>query len=103
MCVEFAKRSDPSLPFYYYSGTDRFYEGNLPGFNEPAERPRTLPRAPRREQPGANVGRRVTMAARGSGSIRASFHNVPVDLPPPPGSSRSDHTYASNGPPQAQL
>lgn len=35
---------------------------------------------PRREQPGTNVGRRVTMATRGSSSVRATFHNVPIDL-----------------------
>ena len=97
-CVEYSKRSDPSLPFYYFSTSDRFYEGSLPSFDEVPERQRQLRRAPRREQPGANVGRRITMATRGSGSLRAIFHNLPVDLPPPPGSCVTDHTYASSGP-----
>ena len=44
------------------------------------------------------------MAARGTGSVRATFHNLPVDLPPPPAPGvygqpiTHDHTYASSGP-----
>lgn len=100
MCVEFGKRLDPSLPFYYYSTTDRFYDGDLPSFEKAPEKPKKQKRAPRREQVGANVGRRITMAPRGTSSIRATFHNFPVDLPPPPppqgDNSQSvahDHSY----------
>ena len=102
--MEFAKRLDPSLPFYYYSTSDRFYEGDMPNFNKTPdpEKPKKSRRAPRREQIGANVSRRITMASRGSGSVRATFHNFPVDLPPPPSRSSqsfmSDHPYAASGP-----
>ena len=81
--MEFGKRLDSSLPFYYYSTTDRFYE-DLPSFEKPPEKPKQPKRAPRREQLGANVGRRITMAPRGTSSIRATSHDFPVDLPPPP-------------------
>lgn len=67
--MEFAKRMDPSLPFCYHSSTDRFYEGELPTFDEPPEKPKKPKKAPRREQVGAGVGRRITMAARGTGSV----------------------------------
>ena len=103
--MEFAKHMDPSLPFYYHSSTDRFYEGELPTFDKPPEKPNKRKRAPRREQVGAGVGRRITMAARGTGSVRATFHNLPVDLPPPPAPhgvsdqpGTHDHTYACSGP-----
>lgn len=58
----------------------------MPNFDEPPnpDKPKKPKRAPRREQPGANVGRRIKMAERGSGSVRATFHNTPVGLPPPP-------------------
>ena len=46
------------------------------------------------------AGRRVTLPIRGSLSVRAEFHNVPVDLPPPPDASitttiSSEHAYAA--------
>ena len=84
-CVKFGKRLDPSLPFYYYSTTDRFYDGDLPSFDKAPEKPKKQKRAPRREQLGANVGRWITMAPRGTSSIRATFHNFlwtcPLYLP----------------------
>ena len=43
-----------------------------------------------------NVGGRVTMAQRGATSIRAQFHNKPVELPPPPSTvnpTLMDHLY----------
>ena len=97
MVVEFKKRLDPDLPFFYYtSAHSRFYEGAMPEFSVPAAKPRKLRRAPQRELLGAS--HRVTLAVRGSGSIRATFHNIPVDLPPPPSSTSqfiSEHSYAT--------
>ena len=104
MCAEFRKRLDPELPFYYYTTSyNRFYEGELPAFGEKSSRPRVPRRPPRLEQPGLQVGRRITLAARGQGSLRARFHNIPVDLPPPPtlgseGRIGHEHSYASAGP-----
>lgn len=102
VCIEFDKRLDPELPFYYYTSThDRFYEGQLPSFDETPAKPRKQ-RVPRREQPGANVGQRVALVSRGSASTRATFHNYPVDLPPPPATGQQlvmmEHSYASGGP-----
>lgn len=94
--MEFLKRLDPDLPFYYYTSRGcRFQEGDMPDFSTPAPRPRQPRRPPRRELLGAN--QHVSFAVRGTGSIRARFHNVPVDLPPPPGSEvqvQSEHSYS---------
>ena len=96
MTIEFMKRMNPDLPFYYYtSAHTRFYEGVMPDFSVPGSKPRKLRRAPQRELLGP--GGRVTMAVRGTGSIRPTFHNVPVDLPPPPGATNQfiyAHSYA---------
>lgn len=36
VCLEYQKRIDPSLPFYYFTAShDRFDEGPRPSFNEP--------------------------------------------------------------------
>lgn len=36
-CVEYTKRMDPNLPFYYYTSShDRFLEGPRPSFNDPS-------------------------------------------------------------------
>ena len=102
MTNEFMKRLDPDLPFYYYtSAHSRFYEGVMPDFSIQASRPRGPRRAPQRELLGAS--QRVTLAVSGSTSIRTTFHNVPVSLPPPPGTGAthqlmSEHAYASNVP-----
>lgn len=75
--------------------------GDMPEFNMP-EKPKKPRRAPRREMIGY-TGRRATLPVRGSVSLRAEFHNVPVNLPPPPDASpstmlASEHAYASSGP-----
>ena len=102
MCVEFMKRMDPELPFYYYtSAHDRFYEGPRPSFSQPSSEPsKRNPREqkPRRiEQPGKLVHGRATLAIPGARSIRMQFHNVPVDIPPPPSSLKQintiEHSY----------
>lgn len=54
-CLEFAKRINPDLPFYYYTTThDRFYEGDRDGFDV-FKKSRSNPRNQRvktQEQPG---------------------------------------------------
>ena len=36
ICIEFDKRVDPQLPFYYYtSDHDHYYEEERPSFNKP--------------------------------------------------------------------
>ena len=86
VCIEFTKRLDPDLPFYYHTSShSRFYEGPLPDFNETSNKAkRKSRRVPRREQPAAFAIRRATMPVRGSTAVRTQFHNVPIELPPPP-------------------
>lgn len=93
---EFVKRLDPDLPFYYHTSThSRFYEGPLPSFDTPSQNPPKKKRIPRREQPAAFGPRRATMPIRGSLSVRPKFHNLPLELPPPPGEPVHliDHSY----------
>ena len=95
---EFLKRMDPDLPFYYHTSTHtRFYEGVMPAFDtKPSKKPREK-RIPRYELLGTND--RVTMAVRGASSVRTKFHNVPLELPPPPGISNLftyEHSYCSS-------
>lgn len=82
--MELSKRLDRDLPFYYHTSTHhRFFEGDRPDFNEPQLRPR-VQRPARRELMTGGVGGRTSLAQRGATSIRTKFHNVPVELPPPP-------------------
>ena len=71
----------------------------MPAFDEPAEKPKQPKRVPRREQVRADVSGRVKMAIKGDRSIRTIFHNLPIELPPPPLQNQlsilSEHTYAS--------
>ncbi len=55
--------------------------------------------APRRELLAGNVGRRASFPIRSSLSIQAKFHNLPVNLPPPPTASihqkvMAEHSYS---------
>ena len=93
---EFMKRVDPDLPFYYHTSSHtRYHEGPLPSFDQPAKK-KSIKRVPRREQPTAFGPRRATMPVRGSLSVRPKFHNVPLELPPPPTSPivLYEHSYA---------
>ncbi|SMN01540.1 hypothetical protein SPONN_2619 [uncultured Candidatus Thioglobus sp.] len=97
-CIELKKRTDPQLPYYYHtSNHDRFYEGDRPSFDVPGKSRRNLrnlhPR--RRELLSTLVRGRASLPVPGSKSIRVQYHNLPVDMPPPPGTDAhmSDHTY----------
>ena len=86
VAMELEKRLDPDLPFFYHTSSHfRFSEGPLPDFNAPSRRQRRkAKRLPRRELPTALAARRATLPVHGSLTVRAQFHNRPVDLPPPP-------------------
>ena len=86
ICNEFMKRLNPELPFYYHtSAHSRFYEGSLPSFSETStKRKRKYKRVPRQQQQSAFAPRRATMPIKGSLSLRTQFHNIPIELPPPP-------------------
>lgn len=82
---QFVKRVDPDLPFYYHSSSHtRFYEGSHPEFDKKPDKQQKEKRLPRREQPAAFVTRRATMPVRGSIAVRPKFHNLALELPPPP-------------------
>ena len=99
LCIEFQKRMNPSLPSYYYTSShDRFFEGPRASFDDPRTSTSRNPRhqlVRRKEQLGLLAPGRVTMATSGALSTRTIFHNVPVELPPPPNASViNEHSYA---------
>ena len=98
VCTEFTKRLDPDLPFYYHTSShSRFCEGPLPDFSEPSSKAKRKHKTvPRREQPAAFAPRRATMPVKGSLTVRAQFHNVPIQLPPLPSDPVHvfEHSYA---------
>ena len=92
MIYEFIKRLDLYLLFYYNtSAHNQFYEGLMPSFDQKSKKKQI----PRYELLGANE--RITVTVRGNNSVYTKFHNVPVELPPPPGTSNvflHEHAYA---------
>ena len=97
MTEEFKKRMDPDLPFFYHTSKhSRFYTGLMPDFGVKPNKTKDK-KLPRFEVLGSNT--RISFSVRGDSSIRAKFHNVPVNLPPPPSSSNPcaiDHSYAAS-------
>ena len=84
MTQEFLKRLDPDLPFYYHTSTHtRFHEGVMPEFDTKPTKKAQQKHIPRYELLGTND--LITMAVHGATSIRTKFHNIPLELPPPPG------------------
>ena len=97
VCMEFGKRIDPDLPYFYHTSYHtRFAEGELPSFDKPPSKTKPVQRVPRREQTAAFVPGRATLPVRGSLSTRPQFHNKPLDLPPPPSAPihLCEHYYA---------
>ena len=67
----------------------------MPEFSVKPSKQKKPKRLPRYELLGGND--RVTLSIRGNPSVRTKFHNVPVDLPPPPGTHnihKQEHSYA---------
>ena len=99
ICNEFMKRLNPDLPFFYHTSSHtRFLEGPLPGFNQSSVKNRRKhARVSRREHLAAFVPGRASMPVSGSLSVRAQFHNQPVELPPPPNtpSIPFEHSYSN--------
>ena len=100
VCREITKRQDPHLPFFYHtSSLDRFYEGERGSFNLPAvgesKKDRHMKHPQRAELLSSMVAGRATLPTVPSHSIRMTFHSLPIDMPPAPGThSRSaDRTY----------
>lgn len=87
-CNEFCKRLNPELPFFYHTSShDRFYEGMRPEFSEEQGSSTRNPRNQRvreYEQPAAMLrSRRATLPQPGARSTRMTFHNLPLEPPPP--------------------
>ena len=59
-------------------------------FSHPAEKPKQR-RVARRELVIGGIGGRFSMVQRRAGSIRTQYHNVAVELPPPPSVQASQH------------
>ena len=69
----------------------------MPDFSTKPRREKRPKQVPRYELLGAD--NRATFAVRKTGSIRATFHNVPVDLPTPQNMYNplsNENTYCSN-------
>ena len=99
VCVEFSKRLDPDLGFYYFTSShDRFYEGERPSFDikKPNQSHSRHGKVRRREQPANLSFGRVSMPVPGARSIRLKFHNLPLELPPAPNFPIhvSEHSYS---------
>ena len=95
VCLEFEKRINPDLPFYYFtSAHDRFYEGPRPSFNEPSKKKNK--RLPRGEQVQSLTSGRATLPVRGTLTIRPKFHKHPVSIPPPSTTPvhTAEHSYS---------
>ena len=88
---------DPSLPFHYHTSVHQhFFENEMPSFNEPKTKQKQ-DRAQRHELMAGNVSHRASFPVS-TLSVKAQFHNVPVNLPPPITASTqeqviSEHSY----------
>ena len=98
--TEYMKRMNPTLPFYYYTGNDRFYQEEMPSFNEPGEKHKK-DRLPRAELLAVDttIARRTSFPVRGTLSVRATFHAKPVHMPPMASATSiqrviSEHSYS---------
>ena len=99
VCNEFHKRLDPTLPFYYHTSShDRFYEGDRPSFDQlQGKSSKNNPRTQRSRvvEQLSHMAGRVSLPTAGSRSTRSTYHNKPIELPPPPSQVNplSEHNY----------
>ena len=71
-----------------FTTTPRFYEGPMPDFSQ-FQQPKRNPKHQhvwRREQPSSLITGCALLATPRACSIKMTYHNVPLELPPPPGS-----------------
>lgn len=97
ICLEFEKRSDPSLPFYYFTSShDRFYEGERPSFDTQPRKSKKVQRLPAVESGVVFKSGRASMPLNRSLNVRAQFHNPPMSCPPPPSVPvhLAEHSYS---------
>ena len=95
---EFSEQLDPNLTIYYYTSAHlRYFKcPHCLDFDKAPAKQQKEKSVPRREQLAAFVPRRATMPVKGSLVVRSKFHNVPLDLPPPPTRPIAlyEHSYA---------
>ena len=97
MCLEFTKRMNPKLPFYYFTSIhERYFEGPRQPFNIPSQRPYHAQRQRQRKMIVGQAPGRTTLPVSGSRSVRLTYHNVSVNMPPAPQaqSYTTDHPYS---------
>ena len=96
VCLEFYKRLNPELPFFYFTSShDRFHEGERPSFDQPPKRVRKSSRLPSIETSAVFKSGRATLPKNKSLHVRAQFHNPPVQCLSPPSvpTHMADHSY----------
>ncbi len=97
ICLEFEKRVNPNLPYYYFTSShDRFYEGRRPNFEDNPKKAKKSQRMPVMESSVVFKSGRASMPVNRSLNIRAQFHNIPAVIPPPPSVpvQLDEHSYA---------
>lgn len=103
VCIEFSKRLNPHLPYYYHTAShDHFYEGlrpefSLSKFNVSKRNPRHQ-RVRQYEQTSSVVTGRASLPTPGARSIRLSYHNIPIEQPPLPTQAYHpslEHSYSN--------
>ena len=98
-CIEFTKRLNPDLPYFYHTSShDRFFEGMRPEFDKKqASKQNPRNQRPRRYECPSSTGGRVALPTPGARSIRMTFHNVPIEIPPLPSAPyqpSTEHSYS---------
>ena len=74
MCLEFRRRLDPDLQFYYYNTShERFVEGELPPFSEKADKPRKSQRPLEENNLRLRLAVRLPWLNDGQGPYKHSF------------------------------
>lgn len=84
-CRQFCDKTNPELPFYYWTPNERFSEGQT-DFNTASGKPSRLHQlhANRRDNGTVFAAGRAMLPARNSATIRQSIYRFDVGLPPVP-------------------
>ena len=96
---QFSKCIDPDLPFYYYTpALSQYYEGSHSDFDRPpVKQPK---RKGYQEESDLQLfgPMHVTMPVIRTLAVRSKFHNIPLELAPPPNDPIAfhEHSYAQS-------
>ena len=81
VCIEFAKRLDPDMGFYYFtsiSSDNRFMEGERPDFDQKLTRSCQMFDLGG-ERPSNLIYGLATFPQPGAKSVHVTYHNLPID------------------------